>query len=90
MSKIIVLGIDVCSGDDTSTAPLNEAWSSPPKFLPQKMGDFREMVGPTYTQCDEELPLSDVIIEFFDVHPTLTSGVLDWVTLDKETNTIRV
>ena len=90
MSKIIVLGQDVCAGDDNSIAPLNEVWSSQPKFRPQKMGDFREITGPTYSQCGEDLPLSDVIIEFFDVHPTLSSGLLEWVTLDKETNTIRV
>ena len=90
MSKIIVLGSDVCSSDDTSTAPLDKAWSSQPKFKPQKMGDFREMTGPTWSQCGKDLPLSDLIIEFFDVHPTLTSGLLDWVTLDKEANTIKV
>jgi len=92
LSKVIVLGtLGVCAGDDTSTAPLDdEAWSSQSKFKPQRMGDFREMVGPTFSQCEKELPMSDVIIEFFDVHPSLTSGLLDWVTLDKATNTIRV
>lgn len=92
LAKVIVLGTPgVCAGDDFSTAPLDdEAWSSQSKFKPQRLGDFLEMVGPTFSQCDQELPQSDLIIEFFDVYPTLTSGLLDWVILDKATNTIRV
>ena len=82
-----MLGIEVCTGD---TAPLDEAWISQSKFIPQKLAEFREMTGPTWSQCDEDLPLSDLVIEFYDVYPSYTSGLLDWVTLDKETNTIKV
>lgn len=91
MTKIIVLGeAGPCAGGDTSQAPLDKTWISQSVFKPQRVGDFYEMTGPTWSQCDIDLSLADVTVEFFDVSPAHTGDPLNWVSLDKATNTIKV
>jgi len=88
-SKIIILG-SLCDGN--SNAPLDDLpwFDKPAAFEPEKPGDFVEFEGPTFEQCGLVIATTDLNYEFYDVSPELTTAMLDWVSIDKSTNTIRV
>ena len=57
-------------------------------FSPQKIGETTELTGVTYTWCDFNVDLTDLKIEFYVGYGSVRG--LDWVTIDKATNRIKV
>lgn len=89
ITKVIVVGF-FCD-DEENGAGLEEHWDIVPETLrPDSPGQVFEFEGPAWTWCGNEVPARDISFEFYDVTPGLLEGNLDWITIDKDSNIIKI